>query len=226
MIIKSQNVFDRLAMASKQMRSTKLITVDRTKISKLVIHSYLDLILKVEKINRNRAKSSKPRNVQRNREQVLVNTVTISDSKCIKVFQSNKLIKYPLFTALQVWAFSMRKIQMHLMQLFLQSEQLPVFHPLTTQPMHQISKNKIFEVLISYGLSYEQIRERVHFISDRGSQFKALNSVNRSNCVAHMVNNIVHKMCSESEIQKIIHDAVNLVRYMKRSRMNFRGKLA
>lgn len=47
-------------------------------------------------INRNRATLPRQRNVRRNREQLLVNTVTISDSKCFKVFQSNQVLKYPL----------------------------------------------------------------------------------------------------------------------------------
>lgn len=90
----------------------------------------------------------------------------------------------------------------------------------------EVIEDKIFDVLISYGLSYDQICELIHFITDRGSQFKALDNFNRSNCVAHMINNIVQKMCSESEIQKIISDGASLVRYMKRSGMNSQRKLA
>lgn len=66
----------------------------------------------------------------------------------------------------------------------------------------------------------------VHFVSDRGAQFKTLDSLQRSYCFAHMINNIVETMCDDAEIKEIISNTASLVRYMKRSGLNFRKKLA
>lgn len=80
----------------------------------------------------------------------------------------------------------------------------------------------MYDILSDYGLTVKQIEEQVDFVSDRGSQFMAMKEIRRSNCFAHIINNIVQAVCSDSAIQPIIKNCKRLVKYVKKTHLNYR----
>lgn len=80
-------------------------------------------------------------------------------------------------------------------------------------------RQKIDAVYKDFGISDYQIRHDIVWITDRGSNVKnALNDCDfRLNCFAHIINNIVKKMCEESTVRTMITNASNLVKYLKKS---------
>lgn len=83
----------------------------------------------------------------------------------------------------------------------------------------------MYDILLEYGLTPQEIDEKVDFVSDRGSQFLAMHGIRRSNCFAHIINNIVEKICSDHVIQVIIDDCKKLVKYLKKSHLNYRHNI-
>lgn len=83
----------------------------------------------------------------------------------------------------------------------------------------------MYDILLDYGLSVQQIEEQIEFISDRGSQFVAMKDIRRSNCFAHIINNIVQAVCNDSAIQPIIDSCRKLVRYVKKTHLNYRNDI-
>lgn len=82
-----------------------------------------------------------------------------------------------------------------------------------------ILRNKIEKVYGEFGLTAEQIRQNIVWITDRGGNVKnSLTDFNvRLNCYAHLINNIVKKMCGEETVAKIIKSASSLVKFFKKS---------
>lgn len=89
----------------------------------------------------------------------------------------------------------------------------------------EVILNHIFQILAEYNLTERQVVEKVNFVTDRGSQFKAMHEIQRSNCQAHMINNIIKAMCADSTVQCIIKDTKSLVTYIKRTQLNFRHNI-
>lgn len=84
--------------------------------------------------------------------------------------------------------------------------------------------NKIFQ---KYGVTPEEIIEKVTFVSDRGGNIvSALSDCKWINCYAHFVNNIVHYMCKPDTIKDIISQAASLVRYVKICGLNDNFKIS
>lgn len=89
----------------------------------------------------------------------------------------------------------------------------------------EIVLQHMYEILVDYGLTTKQIEEKVDFVSDRGSQFMAMHCIRRSNCFAHMINNIVKAICADASVRSIIDDAKSLVKYAKKSKLNHRNDI-
>lgn len=70
-----------------------------------------------------------------------------------------------------------------------------------------VVEREIYAAFNQYGLTNEQVESDIHFVSDRGAQFKAMTAFKRSNCFAHLENNVVEAMCKESKISTIVSDA-------------------
>lgn len=82
-----------------------------------------------------------------------------------------------------------------------------------------ILRNKIEKVYGEFGLTVEQIRQNIVWITDRGGNVKnSLADFNvRLNCYAHLINNIVKHMCGEETVAKIIKNASSVVKFFKKS---------
>lgn len=77
---------------------------------------------------------------------------------------------------------------------------------------------KIFQ---KFGLTSDEIIDKITFITDRGGNMKAgLTDCVRLNCYAHIINNIVQKMCKLDHVNGLITKAASLVRYMKITGLN------
>lgn len=85
-----------------------------------------------------------------------------------------------------------------------------------------VIQREIFDALRQYGITVEQIKNDISFLTDRGPQLIAMKDIRRSNCFAHLINNLVGAMCSEKGIQPLLDDAKALVKYMKRSGLNYK----
>lgn len=89
----------------------------------------------------------------------------------------------------------------------------------------EVIEAHILEMLLSYGFSEKEVESSIHFVTDRGSNFKAIDKFKRSNCFAHMLHNIVHAICKDGEMTTIINNARKLVRYIKKAGLNYRCDL-
>lgn len=56
---------------------------------------------------------------------------------------------------------------------------------------HEVVQQYLFDKLNECGISNEQISSNVYFVTDRGSNFKAIRGIERLNCAAHLLNNVV-----------------------------------
>lgn len=89
-----------------------------------------------------------------------------------------------------------------------------------------VVENKMFESLQEFQISSEETKTKVNIVTDRGAQFKAMDSIKRANCFAHMLNNVVKAMCLEPSVKQIIEDSSKLVKYIKRSGLNFHHNIS
>lgn len=88
----------------------------------------------------------------------------------------------------------------------------------------EVIEEHILDILSWYDFS-ENDAKSIFFVTDRGSNFKAITKFKRSNCYAHMLNNIVKAMCKDTELSEVITNAKDLVRYIKKSGLNYRCDL-
>lgn len=87
-----------------------------------------------------------------------------------------------------------------------------------------ISK-EIKAVLQNFGVTEENMENRIFWTTDRGGNIRAAFSrCKRLNCYAHMMNNIVEHMCKDEDARKTIKDAAALVKFMKSSGLNSKLK--
>lgn len=84
----------------------------------------------------------------------------------------------------------------------------------------EVVENHILTVLSSYGFTVDDVKTSVHFVTDRGSNLKAMTIAERANCWAHLINNVVQEMCNEPDAKQIITDASKLVKHIKKSGLN------
>lgn len=69
-----------------------------------------------------------------------------------------------------------------------------------------------------YGITSEHIRNNITWISDRGGNIRnTLGSCERINCFAHLINNVVEKMCKDKTAKSIVSQVASLVRTLKKS---------
>lgn len=83
-----------------------------------------------------------------------------------------------------------------------------------------VIKRYIFSTLNEYGLTDEEISGNIYFVTDRGSNFKAIVAIDRFNCKAHMLGNVTKEMCTEGRVAEIISNADHLIKYVKKSGLN------
>lgn len=84
----------------------------------------------------------------------------------------------------------------------------------------EVVETHILEALERYGFSAGIVKSSLFLVTDRGPQFRTTDKFNRANCWAHLMNNVVQEMCTDSEVKQIISDAASLVRYMKKAGLN------
>lgn len=89
----------------------------------------------------------------------------------------------------------------------------------------EVVESRILDMLLTYGFTEIDVRSSIHFVTDRGSQYKAIDKFQRANCFAHMLHNIVSAMCKDVELNEIISNAKSLVRYVKKAGINYRSNL-
>lgn len=85
----------------------------------------------------------------------------------------------------------------------------------------------IIDIFGKYGLTADQVREDVIFISDRGSNVK-IGLINggfiRLTCYAHIIHNMVTYMLDDPKIKVIIEKNSKLANYVKNSGLNHKLK--
>lgn len=89
----------------------------------------------------------------------------------------------------------------------------------------EVVEEHILTILSWYGFTENDVKSSIYFITDRGSNFKAMDKVERANCYAHMLHNIVKAMCKDIELSVIIKNARDLVSYIKKVGLNYRCDL-
>lgn len=87
-----------------------------------------------------------------------------------------------------------------------------------------VIEEHILSILSWYGFT-ESDAKSIYFVTDRGSNFKAMSKFYRANCYAHMLHNIVQAMCKDTELSEIIKNARELVNYIKKAGLNYRCDL-
>lgn len=101
-----------------------------------------------------------------------------------------------------------------------------LFQVTEDQKTHTLLQQYLFDKLNEYGITNDQIRTNVYFITDRGSNMKAMRDIGRFNCQAHLLNNVVQDMCGEEEVVQIIANVENLVKYLKKSCLNHHNDIS
>lgn len=87
-------------------------------------------------------------------------------------------------------------------------------------------RKEIILIFSKFDISEEQLNEKTTWITDRGGNIRnALSSSERYNCFAHLINNIVERMCMKvSVVKTMVSDASALVRYLKKSGLSSNEK--
>lgn len=81
----------------------------------------------------------------------------------------------------------------------------------------------ILNVFQQYGLTEEQVKEHVYFVSDRGSNIKSgllNNGFRRITCYAHLIHNLVCAMLEDELVKTIVKQCSALSAYMKNTGLN------
>lgn len=89
----------------------------------------------------------------------------------------------------------------------------------------EVVEQHILTILSRYGFLESEVKSSIYFVTDRGSNFKAIDKFKRANCYAHMLHNIVKAMCKDTELSEVISNARDLVRYIKKAGLNYRCEL-
>lgn len=76
--------------------------------------------------------------------------------------------------------------------------------------------NEMVNIFSEFKITKTEIEGKITFVTDRGgNMISALADCKRINCYAHIMNNIVHHMCTFQDIKDIISRTAALVRYIK-----------
>lgn len=89
--------------------------------------------------------------------------------------------------------------------------------------------NRILEVFHEYGLSEEEVKQHIVFVTDRGSNIKyglIRNGFKRLTCYAHILHNLVSAMLAEKDVKEVVKKANALSSYVKNSGMNTKLKIS
>lgn len=86
----------------------------------------------------------------------------------------------------------------------------------------EVVDNYILRALGSYGFSTIDVETSIKFVTDRGPQYKTTDKYTRANCWGHLLNNVVEAMCDDAEAKAVIANAASLVRFTKKSGLNYR----
>lgn len=81
----------------------------------------------------------------------------------------------------------------------------------------------ILEIFKDYGLTNDEVKEHVHFVSDRGPDIKyglIRNGFKRITCYAHIIHNLVSKMLTQTQVMKIVEKCAELSSYVKNTGLN------
>lgn len=89
-----------------------------------------------------------------------------------------------------------------------------------------VIKSYTFDALKEYGISNEQISTDIYFVTDRGSNFKAITGIVRFNCKTHMFNNVMKEMCTQDDMAEIITNADNLISFVKKKGLNHKNGIS
>lgn len=82
----------------------------------------------------------------------------------------------------------------------------------------EVITNHFYSVLSQYGLSRDEIKEKVFVVDDRGGNIRYAifdEGIAQILCYCHLINNLVGKMLSLEEVKKHITAASELVNYVK-----------
>lgn len=82
----------------------------------------------------------------------------------------------------------------------------------------EVITNHFYLVLSQYGLSREEVKEKIFVVHDRGGNIRYAmfdEGIVQILCYCHLINNLVGKMLSLEEVRKIINAASELVNYVK-----------
>lgn len=162
--------------------------------------------------------------------QTVANDVRIKSNQAIDIISRDltECLKYPggFACTTDLWTDNFRRksylsITVHL-NLFRENEVIPKMYLINMNSFNEKKKSgeKIFieieRVFSSFGISSQELKEKVVFITDRGGNMRlAFTNLNRICCFAHIVNNIVQHMCKDPTMADIIAKAASLVRYVK-----------
>lgn len=85
-----------------------------------------------------------------------------------------------------------------------------------------VIREKIFTVFAEFGVSESDVKNKIVFTTDRGSNVKSALKPHfkRLFCMAHYLSNLVAKMCKIPYIKLIVKNAAKLVKYLKISGLN------
>lgn len=83
----------------------------------------------------------------------------------------------------------------------------------------EVVEYHVLSALQKYDITLEEIKKCATFVHDRGGNVRlGLKDYNQIFCFAHMLNNLVRKMCqTQEEVADIIQNASKLVQYCKRT---------
>lgn len=79
-------------------------------------------------------------------------------------------------------------------------------------------KDTIINLFAAFGITVDDLMQHACFVTDRGSNIRsAVSEFEHHPCLAHLCNNVVDKMLGGVELKKIVSNASNLVKYVKKS---------
>lgn len=113
------------------------------------------------------------------------------------------------------------------LNLFQNEKIVPKMYLINMNAMNDEPKNgtaiftEMTKIFQKFGLTTDEIIDKITFITDRGGNMRTgLTDCVRLNCYAHIINNIVQKMCKLDDVDGLITKAASLVRYMKITGLN------
>lgn len=82
---------------------------------------------------------------------------------------------------------------------------------------------RILDIFKEYGLTNDEVKQNVIFVSDRGPDIKyglIRNGFKRLTCYAHIIHNLVSKMLTEPSVMRVVEMCATLSSYVKNTGLN------